>query len=301
MRRSSFAFATIGLVSTLAGCDCGGAPNSTSCVTRTPASNEPRTIGALTLTPDDHRLTIVGLPPTVRLVVGRGPALGTEPIAPVLDAVQALNPDLVVLHGGLGEGERLRECIETFSTLTVPVLVVPGPRDAVDALDEAIAAGGSNIVSLLGVHVVDVGATQLVVLAGVEGGRYGVSGACGFDAEDAASVLAAADPSRPRFLLATQAPAGRGALTRGLDGGEAGSAVLAAALGDERVGGLFAWPDTDVGHPRVADAAAPAGRSLGFSMIVPAMMGPAIEGSDGARAPSGPIAVELGPDGAGIP
>lgn len=288
----------------LAGCDCGGGASveTASCSTHAPSLTEPRTIGRATLTPDDRRLVITGLPETSRWVIGRGPALAIEPFPPTLDAIEALEPDALVVLGSFGSGERLAELLTSLAELgqgerAMPVFLVPGPRDRIDALDEALAAQpASNVISLAGVHVLEIGRVQLLVASGSVDAGYVLEGAC--HVGDPGDVIDEADDDHVRVLLGFDAPAGT-ALTRGIDGAEAGSALVREAMDDAGfAAGVFAGPDTRVGRWMAGEAEA-TGLGLDRRVIVPPLNGPAVECADGSRAASGPFLVSLGPEGIG--
>lgn len=288
-------------VSLGAGCTCGATPGAAGeiagCSDETPMLTEPVTIGAATLTPDDRRLVISGLPAESRWVVGRGPALSVEPFAPALDAVEALEPHGVLILGSLGRGERLAELVEALGSLAVPVLVVPGPRDRPGELLEALEAHPApNVVSLAGVHVVEVGPVELAIASGGASPRYVLDGACGISRADLDAILGSTREDHVRVLVGFDAPAGT-PLTVGLEGTEAGSEVVGVASTEAGVtAGLFAGPDTRVGEP--FDGAAPGrGPSRSLRLIVAPLAGPAVESTDGSRRSAGPTAVLLGPDG----
>jgi hypothetical protein len=304
-RRPSVVLVSI-LASTLASCDCGGegahSVEIVSCSTHDPALEEARTIGAVTLSPDDRRLVITGLPEMSRWVIGRGAALSIEPFLPTLDAIEAVEPHGVIVLGSLGSGERLEEIVTALGELTVggvpvPVLLVPGPRDHLASLDEALAAHPApHVISLAGTHVVEIGRVALLVVSGSVDARYVLDGAC--HVEDLDEVLGATDDAHVRIVLGFDAPAGS-ALTRGIDGAEAGSERMRVALDEAGiVAGIFAGPDTQVGRWMAGDAVV-ASVGLDRRVIVPPLAGPAVDCADGSRAPSGPTLLALGPSGLG--
>jgi len=283
------------------GCTCGTAPGAVgdivTCSTQDPALEEPVALGAVTLTPSGRRLTISGLPPESRWVVGRGGALSIEPFAPTLDALEALEPHAVLVLGSLGRGERLAELVESMGTLRVPVLIVPGPRDRPADLLEALEAHPApNVISLAGVHVLEVGGVELAIAAGGAAPRYVLDGACGVTRGDLDEILGATDDGTMRVLIGFDAPSGT-RHTTGIDGAEAGSDVVREAMDAAGVtAGIFAGPDTNVGQP--FDGPAPGqGPSRALRLVVPALAGPATESADGSRRASGPTLLLLGPDG----
>jgi hypothetical protein len=267
------------------------------CATRDPALEEAVAVGAVTLTPEGRRLRLVGLPETSRWVVGRGPALAIEPIAPALDAIEALEPDAVLVLGSLGSGARLDELVTALGELAVPTLLLPGPRDRVEDLDEALDAHPApHVVLLAGFQVLEAGPIDLVLAPGGIDPRYQPPEGCSVTSADLEGALAAASSDRIRALVGFAAPSGT-PLTAGLDGAEAGSDVVREAMGEAGVeAGIFAGPDVHVGHP--FDGPGPgAGPSRALRLIVPPLLGPAVESADGSRTTSAPTLVVLGPDG----
>ena len=302
--RRVFDTLSLGAALLLVSCDCGGAGTSApasavSCSTADPTFEGPRSIGPATLTFEDRRLVVAGLPETSRWVVGRGPALATEPFAPVLDAIEALDPHGVLVLGDFGTGPRLEELLAALSELTVPVLLVPGPRDRLEDLERALeeATPDAGLVSLAGVHVVELGAVELLVASGTVDGRYVLEGACHI--EDLDDVLDEGAAERMRVLVGFDAPAGS-ALTRGLDDAEAGSEIVRLAMEEREVrAGLFAGPDTHIGSWVSLSSPTATSPAPDLRAIVPALVGPALEAADGSRAASGPFLVAVGPAGIG--
>lgn len=287
----------------VAGCTCGGdGDGPTSCSTRGPMLEAPRTVGRVTLTPEGRRLVVSGLPQTSRWVVGRGPALAIEPFAPVLDTVEAAQPDGVIILGSFGTGERLEELVAALEDFTVgenavPVFFVPGPRDRLSELEAALARHPApHLVSLAGVHAVALGAVTLHIAAGSVDARYVLEGGCHL--ADLDDVLDDASDDQIAVLVGFDAPAGT-PLTAGLDGFEAGSAIVADAMQAAGVSaGIFAGPDAIVGR-WLAGAAPVSDAGRDRRIIVPALVGAATEGADGLRAPAGATLVSFSPAGVG--
>ncbi|MBX7195981.1 MAG: hypothetical protein K1X94_28255 [Sandaracinaceae bacterium] len=288
----------------LPGCDCGGdtstpAGTGVSCATHATPLSEPRTIGRATLTPEDRAIAITGLPETSRWVVARGPALSVEPFLPVLDAIEAAQPDVVLLLGSFGTGERLEELVTSLAELTdVPVLLLPGPRDRVSDLDAALEAHPApHVIPLAGVHLLEVGAVQLLLAPGSTDPHYVLDQACHVD--DVATLLGEGDSDRVRVLVGFDAPAGT-PLTAGIDGAEAGSEIVREAMEDAEIqAGLFAGPNTEIGRWRDASGAPSVAAGPGLRVIVPPLAGAALEGGSGVRSAAGPLVVSVGPTGVG--
>ncbi|GAB4201509.1 MAG: hypothetical protein OHK0013_13590 [Sandaracinaceae bacterium] len=285
-----------------AGCDCGSGGGATRCATRTPMLAEPVTIGSVTLTPDGRSLTITGLEASSRWSVARGPVLAVDPVAPAMDAIEAQTPDAVLLLGGFDTGPRLAELVDALSELEVPVLLLPGPRDHVEEIEEVLAERGArHLVSLAGFQLVRAGAVQLVLAPGGMDPRYLPDPeGCSMSETELADAIDASDASLVRFLVGFDAPAGA-PLTAGIDGVEAGSEAVRRRLEQAGIrGGLFAGPDGRPGVP--FDGAMPSrGPSPGLRLIVPPLLGPSPEGPDGARPSAGPTLVVLGPQGLAVP
>lgn len=279
------------------GCDCGGGGEPVRCATREPSLEAPVTVGPVTLTPDGRRLRLEGLPETSRWVVGRGPALALEPIAPALDAIEALEPDAVLVLGSLGTGPRLEELTAALAELAVPTLLVPGPRDRVEEVDEALAARAApHVVLLAGFQVVEAGPVELVIAPGGIDPRYQPADGCSVTTGDLEDALGASSSERVRALVGFAAPSGT-PLTAGLDGAEAGSDAVRAAMAEAEVeAGIFAGPDTRVAQPFVGPGPG-TGPSRSLRLVVPPLLGPAVECTDGSRAGAAPTLVLLGPEG----
>ncbi len=287
----------------IAGCRCGSSDAPIDCSTSRPTLDAERTIGRVRVTPDERRLRITGLPEPSRWVLGRGPALTTEPFAPVLDAIEGERPDAILLLGSFGRGARLEAMIEALASFRVgdtpiPILLVPGPRDRLDELDAALrASGASHLISLAGFHAVDLGGAEWLIAAGGLDAHYVLEGGCHL--EDLADVLAARSADRLHVLVGFDAPAGT-PLTAGIDGVEAGSESVRAAMASAQIeAGVFAGPDT-----RLAElfAGASPASTIGVDrrIIVPPIVGPAQMTADGARVPSAPTLLSVGRDGIGL-
>jgi hypothetical protein len=284
----------------ISACDCGG-HETVRCAEETPTLSEPRQVGSVHVVPTDHVLAFEGLPEEARWVFARGPALSREPIPPMVDAIEALHPDAVMMMGSLGSGERLAALLAGLGELTVPVVLLPGPRDARTELSEAIASASAhaNLIDAVGVQRITWGTTELLLVPGAESGRYAIEGACAFEEADLESVIGGSDAAHFRMLIAFAAPAGT-LQTQGLVEAEAGSALVRTQMESAALeAGVFAWPSTRIGLPFGAGAQlAPASTSTQFRMIVPSIAGPAIEGEEGGRALPQATLLRIGPQGA---
>ncbi|MFN7698012.1 MAG: hypothetical protein ACK5U8_08955 [Deltaproteobacteria bacterium] len=296
----SLCAAWLGSAAAWVGCDCAGAgaPSDAIDCSDALALSEPRTIGRVSFRPEGRAIVVEGIPAVSRWAVGRGPALATEPFAPALDAIEALEPDAVLVLGDFGAGPRLEEFVASLADLSVPVLLVPGPRDRLEDLRAALARHeASNVLSLAGTHVVRLGALELVIASGSVDSRYVLEGGCRL--EDLEGLLDEGSQARLRVLVGFDAPAGT-ALTAGLDGGEAGSARVRAAMDEAGVAaGIFAGPETRVGVWMSAASVQASAPAPDLRVIVAPLVGPALETADGTRAPTGPLLVVFGPSGVG--
>ena len=282
----------------LAACDCGGS-ETVRCADETPALQEPLQVGAVRVVPDAHVLVFEGLPEEARWVFARGPALSREPIPPMVDAIEALHPDVVLLMGWIGTGDRQQAVLAGLGELAVPVVLLPGPRDARTSLSSAIAASTHpNLIDAVGVHRIVWGGSELLLVSGAESGRYAVEGACAFEDTDLETIVGGSDASHFRVLVAFAAPAGT-MQTQGLLQAEAGSARVRAQMENAALeAGVFAWPSTHMGIAHVAGVAHASGAaSTQLRVIVPSLAGPAMEGEEGGRPLPQATALRIGPQG----
>lgn len=199
-------------------------------------------VGALRLALEGRRLTIAGLPAPARLAAVAGPL---DPAS--LQALRGAHLTLVL--GELGDTrEELSANLAALAGLDVPVLVVAGGAERHGLLQAAFSAlegaARDRVIDASVLRAVRIGAVELVPLAGAPLGRYAsTDGSCGFgerDVEDVAEGLGAAPDGVTRALVSWAGPSS----ARGLDGVEAGSALVARLA--TRVGAraiVFAWPD----------------------------------------------------------
>jgi hypothetical protein len=281
----------------LSSCSCssgevvGGPTPYVRCAAREPAVID-RAIGAVRVRSEERTLTIEGAAMPLRIAVFRGPVLADEPFAPALDAIEAAQPGIAVLLGSLGEDGRVDALIASLAELPIPTLVVLGGRDHPEDLEHAIAAvpetAAGIVIDASPFRSVRVSGIELVPVAGAPDGRYARDDeACGLNAADVDAIVGALDePSVPRFLIGFAAPSP----LPGIEGGEAGSALVAdlGARTSAR-GGLFAWPDVPTARPTTP--------TLDVRLVVPPPLGPPAFLSDGSRASSGPLVVEVSPEG----
>lgn len=279
----------------VAACSCSGAGPTAAgptpyvrCAMREPAPID-ATVGALHLHGEGRTLTIEGAAAPLRIAAFRGAALAEEPLEPALDEIEAGGPALQIALGSLGDDAAYVQALLTaLATLSTPTLVVLGGRDHPADLDTALAAlppeARARIVDASAYRRIDVGGVELIPAAGAPEGRYARDDeACGLgagDAESIASDVGEAEGAPPRFLISFAGPAP----LPGIDGGEAGSASIAALA--EAVGAratLYAWPDA-------------AGTAT--ALLVPPLAGPPALLADGARLSPGALGVTLSETGA---
>lgn len=285
----------------LAGCSCSGAATQggptpyVRCAMAEPAAID-RTIGSLHVHSDERVLVVEGAESPLRLAVFRGPALAEEATEPALDAIEATRPAVAVLLGSVGDDARIDATIAALAQVAIPTLVVLGGRDHQEDVTRAIAAVGADapgmIVDASAFRAVRIAGVELVPIAGAPDGRYARDEhACGLgqgDVDAIVSDLGAA--SSPRFAIGFAAPSA----LPGIEGAEAGSALVADLFARASItAGLFAWPDVPTARP---DAP-----SMDARIVVPPLLGPGPVLTDGSRASSGPLLVEVSPQGLRVP
>lgn len=295
-----FFFATLG------GCSCGsdlaaGGPTPyVRCAMMEPPAPRDLSIGGVHLTVAERAITLEAESP--RIVVARGAGGAGEPLLPVLDAIEAASPSVVILLGDHGDGEGLSESslaamVADFGQLNVPVLFLPGGRDAGPALREALPDDGA-LIDLGGVRSVRIGGLELVPLPGAPSGRYAVDeSACGLGSEDLSAIASdVGSADGLRLVLSYAAPATGDARTAGLEGVEAGAPLIAEALTALGArGGLYAFPEAEIGRPfdGTSRATVPTGALETLHLVVPRLLGPATFRSDGSRQVSGVVVLEV--------
>ncbi len=258
-----------------------------------------------------ERVVTVHAPLPIRVAIARGPAGSGEPLLPVLDAIEAHTPSVLVLLGDLGDGQGTSEesvsaLRDVLGQLTIPVLLLPGGRDDGELLRGVLDDGGTeHVIDLSGVRVVHLGPLELVPLPGAPEGRYALSERhCGLGAADVETIeneLAA--PSGLRWVLSTHGPATGDPRSAGIDGIEAGEALIADALLRVHArGGLYALPEVEVAQrfDGTSERAAPTSPIESMHLVVPPLLGPASERADGSRQPSGAVLLEVSDAGVAV-
>jgi len=277
-------------------------------------------IGPVQVSAQGGVLELSGLPAEVRVAAFAGPGPGpgwpkggNASEVPALRALAAGKPDMVLVLGDLGDAPELAQTtLAGLDTLGVPVLVLGGGRDTLQSLTgvggrhhvfdaspylavRLAAAGGGR--SAPGAPTAR-GPVSLLPVAGALDGRYARSPqACGYGATDLearADRLGRPAAGERRLLWAWQAPAGAAP-------DDAGSPALARFAGTVRAGaGLFAWPHATANrltsgpnaHPHPLTGVTGAGR-----VVVPRLIGPALERADGSTVPPGFALCGLGAEG----
>lgn len=275
----------------------------TRCALMDPPAARDVTLGAVRLEVVDRTVTVHAEAEAIRVAVARGPAGAGEPILPMLDAIEAASPSVLILLGDHGDGEGTSDAsiaamVAAFRELAIPVLLLPGGRDQGETLREALPTEG-GLLDLSGVRSVRIGDLELVPLPGSPEGRYALEErACGIgegDLEVIGSDVGGAGEGL-RLLLAYAAPATGDARSAGIDGIESGSPLIAAAL--TRLGargGIYAFPEAEIGRPYdgTTRLTVPSGPVDTLHLVVPRVLGPSTERSDGSRQTSGVVVLEV--------
>lgn len=247
-------------------------------------------------------LQVAGPSRPLRIAALSAPGFTGAPGSDALARVRAVEADLLVLLGGLGEGTAAATAtVQALASLSIPSLIVLGGRDTWAAHEKAFEAlpPAARIIDGTVLRAIRIGSNTFVPLPGAELGRYAVqAAACGFDQDDlesAAHELGAAQAGETRWLLSWQAPAA-------LAGAPGPKSVTGIALGSAMIGrfaekvgargGLYAWPGDE-------SSAAPAQGRLGLT-AVPRLFGPRRETSNGALVPNSLLVLEVGADGVNV-
>ena len=288
-------------------CGCGSAapraggptPYARCAIAEAPAPRQAR-VGDLTLRLEGRELAIEGLPETFPVAIARGPAPFRAPIGPALSTLAGSGVRLAIVLGSLGDDEATTiETVAALAELTVPTLILAGGRDDPGHLRAALDALGEGardrVIDVSALRRVRLGpALVLVPAPGAPEGRYARGDStCGIGEDDLEQI--AGELGEPgdelRILLSWAAPAGSPAAL-GIEGGDAGSATIAALISAIHPrGALVGWPESHAG--RVL------GEGADRVAVAPALSGPALVRADGSLAPSTPLVLELGPGGIG--
>lgn len=260
-----------------------------------------RSVGELRMVTKGRTLTVEGVGDYVRLAAFSGPAPGRmDPVA--APELRARNIDLALLLGGVGDDDTVAsETLDVLGSLPFPTLIVPGGRDSelrLSALHARLPKEAQSKLVLLGSYRrVRLRGHEFVVVAGAEGGRYGIDNtACGFDLSDLQTLareLGPATPKAPRSLWSWTAPGrggplGVGRTHQGVDVGSALVAEFSDRIGAK--GGLFAWPAVRAASPvnGTGEKSLIEGQEAqDLRMVVPRLGMLPLVRSDGSRVPPG--------------
>lgn len=263
------------------------------CETRPPAPDRAVEVAGLRVEAKGRTLEVRGAA-APRLVAFAGPAPSP---APLDGALADLGPaPVVVVLGGLGDTPELAtRNAAALARQGRLVLVVPGGRDELPALDAAFDAlpADAPVFDASRLDLVRLeGLAELATVSGAPGGRFARSpDACGFAPEDLRRLRRRlGTPDAPRGLLSWAAPAGVGARAAFPDEGgaavDAGDPALASLVEEAGIGfGVHAWPTAAVRLP---------GRTGPRPWIaVPRLAGPSSRRADGGFVPPGPTYVDV--------
>jgi len=306
------------------GCDGGCGPNRglmvggdtpyARCLAASPPAEGTRRIGPLTLTIKDRALEVRGLSKGAKLAAFSGPGFGRPPTAQDLDAIRAARPDLSLVLGDLGDTQAIANATAlSLAGLGHPVLVLAGGRDTRERLTKALESLGSrsaNLVDISALRTIRIGSDMFLPVAGALDGRDALAeDSCGYAEADLKDLAGSARNQKgPKWLLAWQAPARRAGsgpaclacTEQGIDLGSGALAHLAEAVGAS--GGIYAWPHVQAMRP-IRAATPPQtqptvpGATAITGVIVPSVVGPALERSDGSHVPAGFALLRVGADG----
>jgi hypothetical protein len=290
----------------------GGDTPYARCLAASPPAEGTRRIGPLALTIKDRALEIRGLSKGARLAAFAGPGFGHPPAAQDLAAIRATRADLSLVLGDLGDTQAIADATAlSLAGLGHPVLVLAGGRDTRERITKALESLGSrsaNLVDISALRTIHIENDTFFPVAGaLDGGDALAEDSCGYAEADLRELAGGARNQKGRkWLLAWQAPARRAGsgpaclacTEHGIDLGSGALAHLAEAVGAS--GGLYAWPHVQAMRPirgaTPAQTTAPGATAI-TGVIVPRVVGPALERSDGSHVPAGFALLRLGPDG----
>jgi hypothetical protein len=223
---------------------------------------------------EDRVVRVEGFGESVALAVFAGPGPGE------LDRslLEGVSEDVVIVLGGFG---RTRESAKAFFDALVArealVLLVAGGDDDADvyraALDEL--DDDAPIADATALDRLDFGFASIAFAGGAPQGRYArTASSCGYTEADLDALGDRLESVEgPLFVAAWAAPVGPAGA---IEGAESGDPLLRAFMTRiDAKGGLFAWPESDVGRPH--------GAPDRVEMVVPGVATLAVERADGTR------------------
>jgi hypothetical protein len=276
------------------------------CLAGDPPKSRKWKVANTTLTTKERALIIEGYRYPIRIAAFSGPAFVRSSIDLALKDIQRKKPDLVFVLGGIGDDELTAiHTLASLSRLSFPSLVLAGGRDSWPNLRKAFAsldkAAQDKVVNLTPMRSIRVGKDVFIPVPGAADGRYALDEkSCGFEKRDLDQIADEQGPSGDRrWLLSWEVPAVANRYSVGHTGSgvEVGSSDLGAFA--KRIaarGGLFAWPYVQVMRPyssKTGNLIQFGVAALDLHVVVPRLMGPAMERDDGSYLNAGFAFVQL--------
>lgn len=281
------------------------------CLAVDPPKNRSWKVGKLTIHSNDREIVVEGIRLPSRFVAFSGPAYSRVKVDDRLREIAGKKPAFGLLLGGIGDDQKIaKRTLMTLAKMAFPVFVLAGGRDAWPVLTAAFSSldriARDKVIDINAMRSVRIGKEIFVPIAGAAVGRYSRNGkACGFgngDLEQIADALGEEEGTR-RWLLSWQLPAvgASGSVGRTSTGIEVGDKGLGAFSKEIAApGGLFAWPYVQVMRPFSSTT----GRRLhlgvaakDFHLVVPRLVGPAMQREDGSYVRAGFALLRLSNDG----
>jgi hypothetical protein len=277
------------------------------CLAGDPPKSEKRKVANATLTTKERALVIEGLTYPIRIAAFSGPAFVRSSIDLALKDIQRKKPDLAFVLGGIGDDELTAiHTLTSLSRFSFPSLVLAGGRDSWPNLRKAFSsldkAAQDKVVNLTPMRSIRVGRDIFIPVAGAADGRYALDEkSCGFEKRDLdqiADELGSSESER-RWLLSWEIPAVANRYSVGHTGSgvEVGNSDLGTfAKRIHARGGLFAWPYVQVMRPyssKTGNLIQFGVAALDLHVVVPRLVGPAMERDDGSYLNAGFAFVQL--------
>jgi len=266
------------------------------------------------MTSSDRELVVDGIRPPFRFVAFSGPAYSSVEIDQKLSEISKKKPVFGFLLGGVGDEQKTAiRTIKALAKLRFPVFVLAGGRDSWPVITAAYSsldrAARDRVIDLNPIRSVRIAKDVFVPIAGAAEGRYARGQrACGFSKEDLKQIseeLGGEEGSR-RWLLSWQLPAvdaphSLGRTTTGVDLGDSDLGAFAEEI--KAQGGLFSWPYVQVMSPisSITGRTIPVGDAArDLYLVVPRLVGPAMECEDGSYVSAGFAVLRLSDNGIAV-
>jgi hypothetical protein len=284
------------------------------CLAVDPPKSRSWKVDSLTIRSNDRELVVEGIRLPFRFVAFSGPAYSSVEVDRRLAEISKKKPAFGLLLGGVGDDQEIaNRTLTALAKTAFPVFVLAGGRDSWSILNAAFSsldsAARDRVIDINAMRSVRIGKEVFVPIAGAADGRYARNEkACGFGKRDLEQIAEALgeDESTRRWMLSWQLPAvdASGSVGRTSTGVDVGDSELGAFAKEITApGGLYAWPYVQVmrAYSSMTGRRIPVGVPANdLHLVVPRLVGPAMEREDGSYVQAGFAVLQLSSRGIAV-